>query len=77
MNAPLQPSQLIADISDSFPHALLMSRERFAHLCGVSDGVVQGWIVRGYIPVYQIGKHRLINIPALNRMLLAGISWEV
>lgn len=70
MNAPAHPSQFIENMPASMVVQIpLMSREKFAELCGVSDGVVQGWIVRGYLPMYEIGKYRLINIIALNQML--------
>jgi hypothetical protein len=48
----------------------LISRERFAELSGIPDGVVQGWIARGYLPVYEIGKYRLVNLALLNNMAI-------
>ena len=53
----------------------LISRERFAQLTGVSEGVVQGWIVRGYLPTYEIGKYRLVNLTLLNKMALNKAPW--
>ncbi|MBI5658373.1 MAG: hypothetical protein HZC43_02225 [Nitrosomonadales bacterium] len=48
----------------------LISRRRFAELIGMSEGVVQAWIARGYLPVYEIGKYRLINLALLNHMAM-------
>lgn len=44
----------------------VMSRQRFAELAGVEDGVVRGWIERGQIPTVKVGRHRLINIALLH-----------
>lgn len=75
MNAPgkdgqLQPEQVLNPLA--MP---LLSRKRFAELSGVPDGVLQGWIQRGYIPTYTIGKHTLINLALLNRMALDKAPW--
>lgn len=51
-------------------HALpipVMHQERFAELSGVSRGVLEGWVNRGYIPTIVIGKHRLINLVELTQ----------
>lgn len=48
----------------------LISRELFAQLIGVSADTVGGWISRGYLPTYEIGRYRLINIALLNQMAL-------
>ena len=48
------PGQLTA-----FP---LLTREKFAQQVGVSAGVVQGWIDKGYLPTFEIGKYRLVNV---------------
>lgn len=62
MEAPLSISQL--------PSVPLMSRELFAQLVGVSEDTVSGWISRGYLPTYEIGRYRLVNIAILNQMAL-------
>lgn len=62
MEAPLNISQL--------PSVPLMSRELFAQLVGVSEDTVSGWIARGYLPTYEIGRYRLVNIAILNQMAL-------
>lgn len=62
MDTPIDPSQL--------PNIPVMSRKRFADLVGVSEDVVAGWINRGYIPVFEIGKYRLINLALVQKMAL-------
>jgi len=43
----------------------LMPQEVFANRVGVTDGVVRGWILRGYVPSVLTGKDRLINVAQL------------
>jgi len=43
----------------------LMPQEVFANRVGVTDGVVRGWIFRGYVPSVLTGKDRLINVAQL------------
>ncbi|EEG06929.1 hypothetical protein [Pseudogulbenkiania ferrooxidans] len=45
----------------------VMDRVSFARAIGVTEGVVDGWIARGYIPCTQIGRHRLVNLAALTK----------
>ncbi|MCG9093781.1 hypothetical protein [Laribacter hongkongensis] len=45
----------------------VMDRISFARAIGVTEGVVEGWIARGYIPCTQIGRHRLVNLAALTK----------
>lgn len=69
MNAPAEPSQFIPETG--FSVALpIISPALFADLVGVPEGVVRGWISRGYIPTYSVGKYTLINLALLNRMAL-------
>lgn len=75
MNVPSVPGQLNQELS---AHALslpLISRERFAELSGVPDGVLKGWIGKGYIPVYHVGKYCLVNLALLNQMALQKAPW--
>ena len=44
----------------------VMTRERFAALVGVEEGVVRGWIDKGYLPTLKVGKHRLVNLSRLH-----------
>lgn len=44
----------------------VMTPERFCDLTGVSSGVLEGWMNRGYVPVVIIGRRRLINLVKLN-----------
>ena len=56
------PGQLTA-----FP---LLTREKLAQQVGVSTGVVQGWIDKGYLPTFEIGKYRLVNVAAVTMRAL-------
>lgn len=48
----------------------LVSRERFADLTGLPLGVVIGFINKGYLPTYSIGKYSLVNIELLRKRCL-------
>jgi excisionase family DNA binding protein len=52
----------------------VMTKERFAELVGVEVGVVRGMLDRGYLPTVKIGRHRLINLAALQAQCLARES---
>ena len=52
------------------PSVPVMNREKFADQVGVSVDVVSGWINKGYIPVLEIGKYRLVNLALLNKIAL-------
>ncbi len=70
MNAPSVPGQFSSELAS---HALalpLISSERFAELTGISHGVIRGWMSRGYVPTYSIGKYTLINLALLNHMAM-------
>ncbi len=70
MNAPTPIGQFTPELS---AHALalpLISLDRFAELTGVAPGVIRGWISRGYLPTYSIGKYTLINLALLNHMAM-------
>ncbi|WP_440996591.1 hypothetical protein [Arhodomonas sp. SL1] len=54
----------------------VMSRQRFAELAGVEDGVVRGWIERGQIPTIKVGKHRLINVALLHDECMKSEDWS-
>ncbi len=62
MNASSEPSQLAQESSSNALSLPLISRERFAELSGIPDGVLKGWISKGYIPVYHVGKYCLVNL---------------
>lgn len=62
MEAELNISQL--------PIVPVMSRTLFAQLVGVTEDTVTGWINRGYVPVVEVGRYRLINLALLNKMAL-------
>ena len=62
MEAELKLSQL--------PSVPVMSRTLFAQQVGVTEDTVTGWINRGYLPVFEIGKYNLVNLALLNRMAL-------
>jgi hypothetical protein len=56
-------------VQQSITHPLV-SRERFADLTGLPLGVVVGFINKGYLPTYSIGKYSLINIELLRKRCL-------
>lgn len=49
----------------------IMTKERFAELAGVEVGVVRGMLDRGYLPAIKIGRHRFVNVAALQARCLA------
>lgn len=74
MNAPDKPGQFLPEQVTSLTLPV-MTRSRFAELIGIDEGIVQGWVARGYIPTYSIGKYTLINLALLNRMALDKAPW--
>lgn len=48
----------------------LVTRERFAEMCGLSPGVIAGFVSRGYIPTISVGKYSLINVELLRKLCL-------
>ncbi len=52
------------------PNVPVMSRERFAELAGIEVGVLNGWITKGYMPVMEFGRYRLVNLALLTKMAL-------
>ncbi|MFL9709349.1 hypothetical protein [Methylobacillus sp. Pita1] len=62
MDSPVDTSQM--------PSVPVMSRKKFAELVGVTEDTVTGWINRGYLPVVEIGKYRLVNLALLNKHAL-------
>jgi len=52
----------------------VMTKERFAELVGVEVGVVRGMLDRSYLPSIKIGRHRFINVAALQARCLAENS---
>lgn len=43
----------------------VVSKERFAEISGLEIGVIRGMLDRGYLPSVKIGRHRLVNVAAL------------
>lgn len=43
----------------------VMTKERFAELVGLEVGVVRGMLDRGHLPAIKIGRHRMVNVAAL------------
>lgn len=70
MNAPTKPGQLNPEISSQALALPLISAARFSELTGVPEGVLRGWISKGYIPTYSVGKYTLVNLAVLNNMAL-------
>ncbi len=48
---------------------------KFAEHSGMEEGVVIGWIKKGYLPVKRIGKYTLINLALFNQELLSDESF--
>lgn len=61
--------ELQIDMSQSLT-VPLMARDKFAELIGVEIGVVNAWIARGYLPVFEVGRYRLVNLALLTKMAL-------
>lgn len=57
--APAQSSFAVSVISP------VVTKERFACLSGLTEGVIQGMIEKGHLPSVKIGRHRLINLVGL------------
>ena len=74
MNSPNESGQFIAEQATSLIVPVI-SCSRFAEMIGIEEGVVRGWIGKGYIPTYSIGKYTLINLALLNRMALDKAPW--
>jgi len=51
----------------------VMDKNKFSELVGVEIGVVNGWIVRGYLPTIKLGKYRLVNIAMLTQECLEEV----
>lgn len=75
MNVPMEAGQLIVEQLASAVSVPVVSRARFSELTGVPEGVVQGWIAKGYLPTYSIGKYTLINLALLNNLALQKAPW--
>lgn len=48
----------------------LVTRERFADMCGLPVGVIVGWCNKGLVPCLSIGKYSLINLELLRKRCL-------
>ena len=42
-----------------------ISLKKFAEQAGLSEGVIRGWVSRGYVPIVKIGKYVLIDTAKL------------
>lgn len=70
MNASITSGQFIPDLSAQAYFMPVLSVERFSELISIEEGVVRGWMAKGYLPTYRIGKYTLINIALLNHMAM-------
>jgi len=59
------------------PHSSIMvcTVSKFAEHSGMEEGVVIGWVKKGYLPVKRIGKYTLINLALFNQELLSDESF--
>ncbi|MCB4810594.1 hypothetical protein LG204_04605 [Methylovorus menthalis] len=53
-----------------------MSRSKFAQHVGVTEDTVTGWINKGYLPVVEIGKYRLVNLALVTKNALEQSFYE-
>lgn len=53
----------------------LVTRERFAELSGLEEGVVRGMIEKGHIPSVKLGRHRMVNLALVTRECLEREDW--
>lgn len=74
MNAPVVVGQFLPEQVTTMTLPVI-SRSRFAEMIGIEEGVVQGWIAKGYIPTYSVGKYTLINLALLNKLALDKAPW--
>ena len=74
MNAPGVVGQFLPEQVTTMTLPVI-SRSRFAQMIGIDEGVVQGWIAKGYIPTYSVGKYTLINLALLNKLALDKAPW--
>lgn len=51
-----------------------MTRERFAALTGLEEGVLRGMMDRGHLPTLKVGRRRVINLALLVRQCEAAQS---
>jgi len=70
MNATAKEGQFTPEISAQALALPMISAVRFALLSGIEEGVVRGWIARGYLPTYKMGKYTMINLALLNHMAM-------
>lgn len=68
MDTPFDASQLTV--------VPLMSRSKFAQHVGVTEDTVTGWINKGYLPVVEIGKYRLVNLALVTKNALEQSFYE-
>jgi hypothetical protein len=56
-------------------YAPLATKERFAYMTGLEEGVIRGMIDKGHLPTVKVGKYRLINLALLHDELCKEV-WE-
>lgn len=56
------------------PHAPVpvMTDERFAELSGLSPDTVRGQLQQGNLPIYHIGRRRMVNVAPLVTECMQG-----
>lgn len=70
----VQFPQIQQSLAASIP---VIDRASFARAIGVTEGVVDGWIARGYLPCTQIGRHRLVNLAALTKRCIEQAEFRL
>lgn len=69
---------LETELIQHFPEVPLvpfMSPQKFSEMTGYPLGVIQGWINKGYLPVYpdRLGKYVPINLVELHHRAAQGL----
>jgi hypothetical protein len=50
-----------------------MEKKRFAELTGFTEGTIEGWIERLYIPSIKVGKYRAVNLALITKSCLENL----
>lgn len=54
----------------------IMSKSRFSELTGFSEGVIKGWVDRGYLPSVKVGKLTAINLVLITSNCLSQLPLD-
>ncbi|WIX31596.1 DNA-binding protein [Salinicola sp. JS01] len=54
----------------------VMTIERFSELSGLSHDVIKGQLQLGNLPLFKIGRRRMVNVALLNAECLQAEDWS-